>query len=298
MNRKTNFRLALLAVFIGAVFACGGNALMQSRQRIGDDRQGEVVREAFEQSYPLAANGRVSLKNINGSVEVKAWDRNEVRVEAVKWAYRAERLAELKVDIDASASAVRIKTQYLQTNRDGYNDRERRYDNPASVEFVLTVPRTARIDKVELINGDLDLEGLTGEIQASSINGEVTAKELTGDIHLSTINGRLEFNFERGDSNSPLRLSSVNGSVELVLASDSEAELKARTVHGSISNELGLPVKKGKYVGRNLAGLLGRGGSEIDLSNVNGSIRIRRANDGRQPSLVTNTLTSTRDDDR
>src|SRR5205085_1607912 len=62
-----------------------------------------------------------------------------------------------------------------------------------------------------------------------------------------------------------------------------------------ISNDLGLPVREGEYVGRELAGRLGQGGARVGLNNVNGSIQIKRAADGRTPSPVTNLLSETRD---
>ncbi len=51
------------------------------------------VQEEFHQTYQLARDGRVQLENINGSVRITGWDRNEVKVDAVKWAYTKERLS-------------------------------------------------------------------------------------------------------------------------------------------------------------------------------------------------------------
>lgn len=279
--------LALAGLLMLARLDSGVTA--QSRDRVSEE---------FNQTYPLSADGRVSLKNINGSVRVTAWDRNEVRVEATKWAYNAQRLAEAKIQIEATAGAIRINTEYPQKSLTwNHGDGDEHYNNPASVEYVLSVPRTASIDKIDLINGDLNIEGVSGEIKASSINGEVTGKNLVGEVHLSTINGRLGFEFDSTAQSRQVDLGSVNGAVDLTIASDAEAEITASTVHGLINNDLGLTVKKGKHVGRSLAGSLGRGGSLIELKNVNGSIRIERANDGRRQSTVTNKLSEDRDRD-
>jgi hypothetical protein len=75
-----------------------------------------------------------------------------------------------------------------------------------------------------------------------------------------------------------------------VIPSDSNAEIKAGTVHGSISNDFGLPVRRGDYVGRDLAGQLGEGGARIKLGNVNGPITIKHAADGRPLSRATSLL--------
>jgi hypothetical protein len=42
------------------------------------------LEEEFHHTYALAADGRVSLENINGNVHVTSWSRNEVRVDAIK----------------------------------------------------------------------------------------------------------------------------------------------------------------------------------------------------------------------
>lgn len=252
-------------------------------------QQTEMLSDEFHQTYPLASDGRVSLGNINGAVRVTAWERNEVKVDAVKKAYRRERLAEAKIEVRSDANSIRIETQYPYTTQ-RFTDGAGRYDNPAIVEYTVMVPRNARIDSIELINGNLDIDGITGDVKASSINGRVSAHELTGEVRLSTINGKLEAMFGRLNESKAISLGSVNGPVLLTIPSDSNAELKAGTVHGGISNEFGLPVRYGDYVGRDLAGQLGQGGARIKLGNVNGSITIRHAPDGRPLSRATNLL--------
>ncbi|HYH85766.1 MAG TPA: hypothetical protein VEX60_09795, partial [Pyrinomonadaceae bacterium] len=121
--------------------------------------------EEFHQTYPLAADGSVSLSNINGDVRVVAWDRAEVKVDAVKRAYMQERLREAKIRVDASASRIEIKTDYPEYRWSG---RHEQWENPASIEYTLTVPRGARLDRINLVNGALNIEGLSGAVQASS----------------------------------------------------------------------------------------------------------------------------------
>ena len=46
--------------------------------------------ENFHQIYPLAAGGSFALENVNGSVQVEGWGRDEVEVSAVKTATRSD----------------------------------------------------------------------------------------------------------------------------------------------------------------------------------------------------------------
>src|ERR1044071_2935665 len=97
---------------------------------------GEELREEFHQTYNLSPTGRVSLENINGGVQIKIWDRSAVQVDAVKKAYRRDRLNEARIEVNATEENIRIKTEY--PDRDQYF-RSDRYDNPAKVEYTLTV---------------------------------------------------------------------------------------------------------------------------------------------------------------
>ncbi|HEU4770998.1 MAG TPA: hypothetical protein VFS68_02470, partial [Candidatus Udaeobacter sp.] len=53
---------------------------------------GEELREEFHQTYSLSPTGRIGLENINGGVQIKVWDRAAVQVDAIKKAYRQNRL--------------------------------------------------------------------------------------------------------------------------------------------------------------------------------------------------------------
>jgi hypothetical protein len=150
---------------------------------------GEEVREEFHQTYSLSPTGRVNLANINGGVQIKVWDRPQLQVDAIKKAYRKERLAEAKIDVTATEENIRIKTEYPDENQNFRND-DGRYDNPATVEYALTVPRKAVLESIELVNGSLDIDGVEGNVKASTINGKVNARGLLGEAKLSTINGR------------------------------------------------------------------------------------------------------------
>ena len=76
-----------------------------------------------------------------------------------------------------------------------------------------------------------------------------------------------------------VKLSSVNGHIELAMPKAANAHLTANTVSGSISSDFSLPIHKG-WVGSNLDTTLGSGATQVELSNVNGSIKIHGGNAG------------------
>ncbi|HST53979.1 MAG TPA: DUF4097 family beta strand repeat-containing protein [Pyrinomonadaceae bacterium] len=274
------------------LFALATLALAASDATRAQSSRPELTEE-FHQTYPLTADGRVSLQNINGGVRVSAWDRNEVKIDAVKRAYTQERLQEAKINVDAGPAYVRVETEYPQYN---WRDDGERHENPASVEYTLSVPRGSRLEDIDLVNGSLTIEGVAGPVHASSVNGRVTASGLAGTVNLSVVNGQLEATLDRLNESGTISLSSVNGPLVVTLPSDSNATVRANTLHGPINNDFKLPVREGEYVGRDLEGRLGQGSARVRLSNVNGSITIRRANDNRPVSPAVNLLSETREE--
>jgi DUF4097 and DUF4098 domain-containing protein YvlB len=271
----------LSATWLGAALGTLCALLTLALAAHASDHRG-ALSEEFHHTYPITADGRIELDNINGSVHISGWDRNEVKVDAVKYADTKERLEEAKIEIESGHDYVSIRTRYPDHNN---NWDWGSHNNPASVEYTLTVPRTARLDEIKLINGALDISGVAGEVRASCINGRLEARDLAGRAKLSTINGRMDAHFAQL-SGQDIELNSVNGSLELTIPSDSNAEVEASTVSGGISNDFGLHVNHHRFVGHDLRGEIGTGGAHIRLSDVNGRIEIQHAQDGHAVSPV------------
>ncbi len=69
-------------------------------------------------------------------------------------------------------------------------------------------------------------------------------------------------------------MEAVNGRLDLYLASSLGADVRADTVNGSLKNDFGIEVRKGKYVGSDFQGSVGGGGAKVALETVNGSIYV------------------------
>jgi len=256
-------------------------------------QQVDDVVEKFEQVYPLSGNGRVSVSNVNGPITIEAWDRNEVRLEATKIADSQESLALMDIVVDAQKNEFSVKTEYKHSNYNSGDMKRRR----AEVQYRLIVPKGAVLDEIEAVNGSVSVSNFTNFVKVSAVNGAVNATNLRGRINLSTVNGPVKTEFDRIDPGTTISLETVNGKVNLELPSDVNATLKAETLNGGIANDFGLPIKKGKYVGRSLHGRLGSGEIQVKLSAVNGTLSISRKKDGRSPNKVTNLVKTDSEDE-
>jgi len=267
MNRNSR-RATWMGAVLGALIAFLAFAL-QARASAWEGAE----TEEFHQTYPLSANGHIELDNINGPVSIKVWDRDDVKVDAIKRANSKRDLQEVEIRIKSEKSYLSIRTHYPEHNHNFVRN------DPASVEYSLMVPRSARLSDINLVNGNLDIEGSNGEVRAACVNGRLSAHNLGGRAELSTVNGNLEASFDRLAA--PVEVSSVNASVLLTLPSDAKADIEANTISGAISNDFGITVASHRWVGHELNAELGGGGTRVRVSNVNGRIEIRHANDNR-----------------
>jgi hypothetical protein len=102
------------ATWMGALLGALTAVLALALQARASDWQGSETEE-FHESYPISANGQIELHNINGPVEIKAWDRNEVKEDANKRleqgaAAEQKFLSRLLTSIDSSGACRRGRT--------------------------------------------------------------------------------------------------------------------------------------------------------------------------------------------
>jgi hypothetical protein len=69
----------------------------------------------------------------------------------------------------------------------------------------------------------------------------------------------------------------ANGSIDITIKSDFDADLEANTVHGSINldDQFGITPQR-ELVGARARGQIGKGGQLLKISTVNGSIRLAK----------------------
>lgn len=256
--------------------------------------------ERFAQTYAFDPNGRIEVSNINGSIVIEAWDSPQISLEAVKIADTKERLSDVEIIVEATQSEFSVRTEYKSRKekaRTGTYGGEGKNYTKLQVDFKLKVPRTASLKEIETINGSVEVSEMTNYTEVSAVNGAVRARNLAGTAKLSTVNGTVDADFDQLGGESMIALSTVNGTVKLALPSGTNATVKADSVNGGISNDFGLPVRKGKYVGRDLYGRIGSGEVKIKLNSVNGGISIGRKDDGGVPNPVVDLLPQKTSDD-
>jgi DUF4097 and DUF4098 domain-containing protein YvlB len=121
------------------------------------------------------------------------------------------------------------------------------------------------------------IDGVSGNIGASTVNGRLQVQGAAGDLKLSTVNGQVKAQLVALGREQSVSLDAVNGHLEATLPANANAEVTASTVNGGLSSEFpSLVVKKEFPLGRHLKGTLGSGGAHVKASTVNGGISFRQ----------------------
>lgn len=219
--------------------------------------------ETFQQTYPLAAGGMFELRNVNGSVTVSAWERNEVEVRAVKVPHgNPSDVDRVQIEVNAQPGKVIVDTRYPQD--DGVE---------VSVEYRIHVPSRAVLGRVTTVNGSVRVSDVecTGELH--TVNGDVEALDSAGHFSARTTNGNIRLELRQLSGNGPLIAESVNGNIVLALREGTNAQLEVSTRNGDFHSDLPVTLQ-GSLGAREFHGQLGRGDGDIRIHTVNGNVRI------------------------
>jgi hypothetical protein len=242
-------RKILIGAFLAAVCALPGLAISKN----------------FSQTYPLQPGGTFELQNVNGTVEVEAWDRDEIEVRAVKTAKERESdLDRVSIEVDAKPNAVSVNTRYPQN--EGVE---------VAVEYTVHVPHGAIVEHLGTVNGTLRISGVEHVQELRTVNGNIEVYEGGGSVHAHVTNGNVRLELAHLREKDETFAETTNGSVLLAVPSDTQADVEARCLNGSFSSELPVSLESTMRP-REVRGKLGHGGAPIRLRTINGGIQIAR----------------------
>ncbi|NIY11967.1 MAG: DUF4097 family beta strand repeat protein [Gemmatimonadetes bacterium] len=145
--------------------------------------------------------------------------------------------------------------------------------NDVQVDFRVRVPAGVAFSG-HTVNGDIEAEGLGGNVLAGTVNGSVDV-QTAGFAEANTVNGDITCRVGTNRFRDGVEFETVNGSITIEMPDGLDADFRASTVNGSIDSDFPILVT-GKVSPRSVRGTIGQGGPELRLSTVNGSIRLRK----------------------
>ena len=223
------------------------------------------------------------LRNLNGAIRVERATGTRVEVTAEKH-WRRGNPEDVRIEtrkVGSGSQDVLICALWndnTECDEDGYRTHDdRRWDrndrNDVAVDFVVKLPSGVKVD-VSTVNGGLEIQGASSEVEAHTVNGRVVASSSGGPVNAGTVNGDIEIEMGSLGTNN-LSFETVNGSIEVVVPDGLDADVDMRTVNGRVGSDFPMTVS-GRINPRHIRAMIGRGGRRIEFRTVNGSVELRK----------------------
>jgi len=210
----------------------------------------------INETRPLDARGHVEISNLKGRIEVRSWDKQEVRITGTL-GKGVEAL-----QIDGSSADLEIKVKYPRNTDDRKSEpTDLIIDAPtlASLEIdgvatdIKVEGNAGKTLDIDSVSGDItvaaapgqaDIESVSGNqvltlnssnVDAQSVSGDIAlAGRLGGEISIETVSGDIMVN-SKGERVKRLESNSVSGDAELRVGIADGARFSAESVSGDIA---------------------------------------------------------------
>ena len=214
--------------------------------------------EKVDKTIETSSSPKLDIEHVNGSAEIKVWDKSQVRVVGELGDRTEEFVFEKRGDVVVIHVEVKRKSkQWYGNNNDGDEltiyapiDSDLHY-TAVNADVIATGIQNA-VD-IEVVNGDVTIENSGSHIEVESVNGDIELLNVVGDLDVETVNGDIEvthtgsneisFTSVNGDldvnTTSPeVAVETVNGRIELTLAAIDRLEID--TVNGKTTASMSL----------------------------------------------------------
>lgn len=210
---------------------------------------------------PLSVDAR-----LNGSITVRGWGGTTVRVRALVQASSGELAAAqaLAASVTISTSGHQLQAARANGSLDDWG-----------VSYEVLVPTNTSL-ALHATNGGLRLEDVQGTITFETTNGGVQLLNLAGDVRGKTTNGSLALVLTGATwDGTGFDVQTTSGSIRCELPATYAATLTARTTNGRVKAQLA-PATRKQLLPRSLTATFGKGGPQLRLATVNGSIEVQQ----------------------
>ena len=246
------------------------------------------------------------MKNINGDLNAKGYDGDEIVITGTKIVTSKPRLIgdfnpdEIYLDrLNGNNSIfLFIRQPGLEVRIDGddlhYNYKRRhknKYGDDERLNFEfnlqLKIPHYLMSEISTINGGEVVVEGMSNGVEANNVNGSVFVNKVSGKVDAHTVNGNIRVEFEKApDRDSEFH--TVNGTIEVYAPKNLSAVVTFKSLHGELYTDFNnieyLPNRVNKsqdgttrYSIEQTAPIqIGEGGPELRFQLLNGNAYIKQ----------------------
>jgi hypothetical protein len=237
-TRKRSIRFCLSLFFCFALIAVSADS--QSR---------------FERTYTPQRAAHLTISNVNGRVNVVAWDKRTIHARA------------------SAASYVTIEDRVIG---DDITISTKRNIRLGRADFEVSVPPETSLT-IKNIVGNIELRGITGHVSVSSIDSDVRLLRVNSSaVDVLVTSGDIFFDGELRDGGS-YSLQSIKGDLDVTLPSATPFNLNARALSENINLGSFLSSLTGSSRGpKGFSGTYLKGGCRLTLTAYAGRILLHK----------------------
>lgn len=227
--------------------------------------------EVYQKSAPIDGDGQLIIVNPFGDIEV-------VGVDGLKEVSFSVRKSVTGID----DQAIRIGREQTALLFDGDNKtRAIKTATPiihdqrwaSGVDYVIRVPRTIKL-RIESHSGQhIHVANISGAVWVKNVNGIINFDNVTGAVTADSANGSVVYESVFKPTNE-IRISTVNGNVELDVPADSSFRWAGQTLRGDFYATI---PSTGRFAGPMFRGAVnGEHGPEVSTTSLMGNVYVLR----------------------
>jgi DUF4097 and DUF4098 domain-containing protein YvlB len=176
--------------------------------------QAAAAEQTHNKRATIAPDATIDVSNVQGSVSVTAWDKNEVELHAVLESDKD------RLEFEATERQVRIKV-------DRPDHRYRSHDDEEAI-LTLKVPKGARL-VVDTVSAEVVVDGVRGEQRLETVSGSVETRAYDQPLSLHSVSGEITVAGSGGKAT--LTTENVSGTT---IVSGIRGSYEGQTVSGTI----------------------------------------------------------------
>ena len=262
--------LVIGAAVLGLWRSHGGVRAGLSRVMQGADNSAGATSDEIRKSFDLKPGALVRIEGINGHVDIQT----------TADAKTAEVVVKRTAD---DASSFKRRDMIVEQTPDGFVVRSRQnhvglwdhlFGKDPKEEVTIKAPRDIAL-ALKGINGHVKTGDITGALEVRGVNGRVEIGTAGESAEVSGINGSISIGLKQLGEHGA-RFSGINGGVEIRLSVGLNADLRARGMNGRVVSEVSDVTVERENAWSNYSSQIGKGGPLIEISGVNGNVRLTR----------------------
>jgi hypothetical protein len=250
----------------------------------------------------------IAITNINGPITITTgWKKDIISLKATKRAKKETDLNNIKIVNTIQNNQLEITSRHVNPKLVGLVEYE--LIVPASLNINLVITENGNVcindingtinvvanDNITITNtnqavsartlkkGSISITNAQGAVNAQSHHGNIYGENIAHNFTAQSTSGKINVTYKTLPAASTVDLKTTSGNIVLALPTDTNAEIRGKTTHGTLISDHSITLKPYATQLNNMAwnkfkkeveGTIGLGQATIALNSISGNVKI------------------------